>query len=167
MTFRTRVLITLAILATPFILGLLITYEVIQLNWISLMEIQPSFRPMEDPLPLPERSVPVQGAVSIQGLGSPDNPVPADDVSLQRGEILYQLHCALCHGESGEGDGPIAGFLDWQPADLSTPGLVMSNDGAIFLTITNGIPDRMPALRENLLVRERWDVVNFVRNLQQ
>ncbi len=34
------------------------------------------------------------------------------------------------------------------------------------MTITNGIPGYMPSLNENLTVRERWDVVNFVRTLK-
>jgi mono/diheme cytochrome c family protein len=41
------------------------------------------------------------------------------------------------------------------------------SDGAIFMTITNGKEGRMPALNENLTVRERWDVVNFVRTLNK
>jgi len=28
------------------------------------------------------------------------------------------------------------------------------------------VPDRMPALNENLTVRERWDVVNYIRTLK-
>jgi hypothetical protein len=36
----------------------------------------------------------------------------------------------------------------------------------MFLTITNGITGKMPALNENLLVSERWDVVNFLRTLK-
>ena len=42
------------------------------------------------------------------------------------------------------------------------------SDGAIFLVITNGVPERMPALIDNLPTAEmRWDVVNYVRYLQQ
>jgi hypothetical protein len=45
-------------------------------------------------------------------------------------------------------------------------------DGDIFLTLSNGIPDkppawRMPPLNENLTVRDRWDVVNFIRAVLQ
>jgi hypothetical protein len=36
----------------------------------------------------------------------------------------------------------------------------------MFLTISNGVDGRMPALNENLTVSERWDVVNFLRTLQ-
>ena len=36
------------------------------------------------------------------------------------------------------------------------------------MTITDGVPGRMPHLRENLPTAEmRWDVVNYVRLLQQ
>ena len=35
------------------------------------------------------------------------------------------------------------------------------------MTITNGVPDRMPPLNENLTVSERWDVVNYVRTLSK
>jgi hypothetical protein len=44
----------------------------------------------------------------------------------------------------------------------------MISDGAIFMTITDGIEGRMPALKDNLPTAEmRWDVVNYVRYLQQ
>jgi hypothetical protein len=36
----------------------------------------------------------------------------------------------------------------------------------MFLTITNGIEGKMPPLNENLLVSERWDIVNFLRTLE-
>ena len=60
----------------------------------------------------------------------------------------------------------VASFLHNKPADLTNPAVQFLSDGAIFLTITNGIPGFMPALNENLTVRERWDVVNFVRTLK-
>jgi mono/diheme cytochrome c family protein len=35
------------------------------------------------------------------------------------------------------------------------------------MVISGGVADKMPALNENLTVRERWDVVNYVRTLQK
>lgn len=162
-----RIAITLFILAIPPIVGLLLTYQVISFEWISLMEIQPSYRSMEDPLPLPKDSVPVQGAAYIPGNGAPENPVPADALSLERGAALYSVHCALCHGEAGLGDGSVAAKLTRKPANLTAPNVMQLDDGAIYLIITDGIKNLMPPLRENLTVRERWDVVNYVRTLQQ
>lgn len=163
----TRKIILLAVVLAALVGGGLVAYDRIKIEWISFMEIQPSFRPMEDPLPVPKDSVPVQGPASIPGV-IPENPVPADEVSLQRGKMLYDIHCALCHGEQGQGDGPVAAYLTKiPPADLTAEEVVGQSDGALFLIITNGVPGAMPALRENLTVRERWDVVNYLRQLQQ
>ena len=167
-----RITITLLILATPFILGLLITYQVIPIEWVSFMEIQPSFRPMEAPLDLPSKSVPIEGAAYIPGAGSPTNPVMVDSSSLERGAVLYDLNCKLCHGDQGKGDGPIAKQLIRKPVDLTGADTSYLSDGEVFMLITNGVlppvgvNGGMPALKENLSIRERWDVVNFVRSLQ-
>lgn len=154
--------------AGSLLLGTLVlfTFDVIKIDWIGFMEIQDSYRPMENPLPLPERSVPIEGAAYIPGLGAPENPVEADADSLARGELLYGVNCAQCHGVSGEGNGVIANFLEnKKPADLTSDLIQEKSDGAIFLTISNGVPGSMPALNENLTVRERWDVVNYIRTL--
>lgn len=163
-----RLILVLGLLAAPLILGLLFTFDVIKLDWVSFMEIQPSYRTQEDPLPLPARSVPVQGAASVEGLGAPVNPTLADQDSLTRGQKLYEINCALCHGPEGKGNGQFAAFLQNKPANLLQGNAVNNPDGALFLTITNGVAGRMPALKENLPeARMRWDVVNYLRKLQQ
>jgi mono/diheme cytochrome c family protein len=145
---------------------LLFTYDIIKIEWISFMEIQPSYRPMEDPLPVPARSIPIEGPVTIAGI-IPENPMPGDEASITRGANLFEIHCQMCHGQTGEGTGPIAAFLiKFKPANLTSPVVQSKSDGSIFLTITNGLEGRMPPLNENLTVSERWDVVNFVRTLQ-
>src|SRR5215210_5623437 len=153
-------------LAVLFGVILLFTFDVIKIEWISFMEIQPSYRPMENPLPPPERSIPVEGPIAIPGMGAPENPVEADDASLTRGKELFVLNCRMCHGQTGEGTGPIAPFLANKPANLTSDVVQSKSDGSMFLTITNGITGKMPPLNENLLVSERWDVVNFLRTLK-
>lgn len=161
-----RVVITLMLLTIPFALGLLVTYEKIPYDWISMMEIQPSYRAMEDPLPLPENSVPVQGAVSVPGVGSPQNPLETTEESLAAGKDLYAVHCAICHGEDGKGQGSVSVFFNQvEPSDLTTNQKVIENDGAVFLTISQGVDDTMPALKENLTIEERWQIVDYVQSL--
>lgn len=146
---------------------LIFTYDIIKIEWISFMEIQPSYEAMEDPQPVPARSIPIEGPVSIPGMGAPENPMPADEASIARGAELYAINCKMCHGETGEGTGPVAAFLvNFKPANLTSPVVQSKSDGSIFLTITNGLEGRMPPLNENLTVSDRWDVVNFVRTLQ-
>jgi mono/diheme cytochrome c family protein len=90
--------------------------------------------------------------------------VPADEVSIQRGQILYSIHCQLCHGPQGHGDGQLANYFDRTPQNLAGPQTTAEFDGSVYLTIVQGF-GQMPSLTENLTPRERWDVINFVRTL--
>lgn len=155
--------------AVGLLLGvvLLFTYDVIKIEWPSFMEIQPSYRQMEDPLPVPQSSVPIEGAITIPGMGVPENPMPGDEASIVRGKELFAINCQMCHGQTGEGTGPVAAFLiKFKPANLTSDVVQSKSDGSIFMTITNGLEGRMPPLNENLTVSERWDVVNYVRTLK-
>lgn len=146
---------------------MLFTFDVIKVEWVSFMEIQPSYKNMEEPLPPPGRSIPVEGAVSIPGMGAPENPTAADESSITRGAELFSIHCAVCHGPTGVGNGPVAPFLvNYKPADLTSDIVQSKSDGSFFLTISDGLDGRMPALNENLTVSERWDVINFLRTLK-
>ena len=153
------------VLGVGFAVILLFTYDIIKIEWISFMEIQPAHRQMEDPLPVPARSIPIEGPVAIPGMLPPENPIAADEASITRGAQLYAIHCQMCHGQTAEGNGPIGPFLANRPANLTSPVVQAKSDGSIFLTITNGVEGKMPPLNENLLVPERWDLVNFIRTL--
>ena len=162
-----RMVMIFAVVLVAFAVVLLFTYDVIKIDWPSFMEIQPSYKQMENPLPVPERSIPVEGAISIPGMGAPENPTLADEASIARGKELFAIHCQMCHGPAGEGNGTIAPFLlKYKPANLTKDVVQSKSDGSIFLTISDGLEGRMPALNENLTVPERWDVVNCVRTLK-
>ena len=166
MSLFSRLMTIFLVVGMLFGVVLLFTYDIIKIEWISFMEIQPSFRPMEDPLPVAARSVPVEGAAYIPGQGSPLNPIPADDVSVARGGQLFAINCVMCHGVAGDGNGLIGAALVNPPANLISDVTQSKVDGALFLTISTGVPGRMPALNENLTVRDRWDVVNYIRWLK-
>ncbi|HEY3311461.1 MAG TPA: c-type cytochrome [Anaerolineales bacterium] len=171
MSFFQRLLVVVAVAALLLSVLLVFSYDIIKIDWISFMEIQPSFRPMEDPLPVAARSIPVEGAAYIPGQGAPENPVKADAASVERGRILYSVTCIQCHGPNADGNGVIGGALVFPPANLTADVVQNKPDGALFLTISNGIQGtagqiHMPALNENLTVRDRWDVVNYIRTIK-
>jgi mono/diheme cytochrome c family protein len=163
MSERTRRgIIILLLIFAPFIFALLLTYQVILIPLPGDLIDSPAVGYQEGPrLIVPQGSVPLQGLDIIPG-EFPVNPVPIDDVSLQRGEILYSIHCALCHGDSGRGDGPLAVYFSRAPEILSGPRASAEFDGTVYLMILQGVGE-MPALAENLTVRERWDVINYIR----
>lgn len=159
-----RGLLIIGLVLSPFVAGLLFTYEIIKIPFPTDMDRQPSIDYQESPRRLPpDGSVPIQG-LSVIPEEFPANPVPADEVSLQRGEILYAIHCQVCHGAEGHGDGPLAGYFDRTPQNLTGPQITAEFDGSVYLAIVQGF-GQMPALAENLATRERWDIVNYVRIL--
>jgi mono/diheme cytochrome c family protein len=156
----------------------LMAYDVIKIEWISFMEIQDSYKPMENPLPVAARSIPVEGvAAYVSGIDPSitKNPVPADKVSVERGRLLYSVTCIQCHGADYNGNGIVGLALMNHPADLTSAVIKSKQDVDLFNTISNGIivKDKsgkdqihMPALNENLTFRDRWDLVNFIRSLK-
>jgi mono/diheme cytochrome c family protein len=131
---------------------------------------QPSFRPQEAPrLSPPKAAVPVTGVErSYDGVDGKtlSNPIPRDQVSIGQGQILFTTNCAMCHGQQGQGNGPVASAYTPQPANLTGAGIQALSDGEIFLVITNGF-STMPSFRKVLVPDERWQVVNYVRGFGQ
>jgi mono/diheme cytochrome c family protein len=160
-----RLILVLIFAASIIGLVMIFTYDVIKIDWISMVEIQRSYKPMENPLPVPANSVPIEGAAYVPSVGVPVNPVMADDVSVSRGTELYTINCVPCHGKDAKGTGVIGTFFKFKPADLTSTTVQQNSDGALFLVISNGVEGRMPALNENFNVRERWDLVNYIRTL--
>jgi len=159
-----RGLLIIAIILTPFIIGLFFTFEILKIPYNTDMQNQISINYQESP-----RILPPDGAVPVQGLAVipdefPVNPISMDEVSLQRGKVLFDLHCLVCHGENGHGDGPLAHHFTRTPENLTSSQITAEFDGAVYLTIRNGF-GQMPALYENLTPHETWDVVNYLHTL--
>ncbi|MDX1613871.1 MAG: cytochrome c [Candidatus Promineifilaceae bacterium] len=162
-----RGLIFIGLVLLPFIVGPLFTYEIIKIDIPTDMADQPSFTYQEGPRLLPpEKSVPTSGkSIVLDTL--PINPIAADETSIQRGEILYSIYCTLCHGDTGQGNGPLAEHYEERPLrSLSSGSVTAQFDGQLFQTISEGF-SRMPAQAEALSPRERWDVINYVRTLAE
>jgi mono/diheme cytochrome c family protein len=165
-----RVILTFVLVSLPLALGMLLTYDVLKVNWTSTMEDQPAVEYQAGPRKsAPSESVRFDGPSLAKDGQLPVNVVPADAVSLQRGQLLFERNCALCHGPAGQGDGPISQYFKAdarKPANLTDPRIAQQADGTLYITIAQGF-GQMPPLGENLDVRERWDVVNYVRSLSK
>lgn len=93
------------------------------------------------------------------------DPQPAAEVRVASGRALYREYCLTCHGERGRGDGPSAAGLDPPPADLGLH-VPQHTEGELFYMIGRGVPNSaMPAWRSVLTDRQRWDVVQYLREL--
>ena len=143
--------------------------------WSQDMMNQPSIKPQEGQMqPFPKRSVPVDGIPTMytdreqtKGLA---NPIKVSQASLKKGETLFKIYCAACHGLTGKADSPVSNKIgaidltdDYVQKDLT--------EGWVFGTITFGSAI-MPAYGKpgegggsnDLSVEERWHVVNYVKH---
>jgi len=83
--------------------------------------------------------------------------------SIARGAPLYAENCAMCHGATGRGDGPLAGKLPIRPADLTEPHLFAHKVGEIFWWVSYGRDNGvMPSFADKLNPDQRWDLINFL-----
>lgn len=96
------------------------------------------------------------------------NPYAMDDsVALARGEVLYNRHCAVCHGERGVG--AESRIVDKHPTvavyNLNGPAVAAYSDAYIYGMIRVG-RGLMPAYGYRIPHFDRWTIVNYVRKLQ-
>ena len=96
--------------------------------------------------------------------GAKKNPIAPTPDSIAAGQKIYSKTCAMCHGKSGDADGPAVIELNIHPAKLSDPQLQTESDGALFWKMTTG-KKPMPAYGKRLSETDRWNLVNYVRTL--
>ncbi len=91
------------------------------------------------------------------------NPNPVTEASLANGHKYYQINCAVCHGDKGDGMGPAMKY-GIPPINLLMDMTKNRTDGYIYGMMRNG-RGLMPAYNR-IEESDRWDVVNYVRALQ-
>jgi mono/diheme cytochrome c family protein len=153
-----------------------------------------SFDPYENTIAPPENSVPFASGNNTPGpgrlnTGQPEpglmpapfaqadlfspvvqnlpNPVPPDPTSLERGEVLFNRFCAVCHGAAGVG--AQANIIEKFPLligyNLSGPVVAGFTDGYIYgiMRVGRGL---MPPYGHQISHFDRWNIVNYIRVLQ-
>jgi mono/diheme cytochrome c family protein len=92
------------------------------------------------------------------------NPIAPTQDSIAAGQKIYSKTCFLCHGKSGDADGPAVIELNIHPARLSNPQLDTESDGSLFWKITTG-KKPMPAYGKRLSETDRWNLINYIRTI--
>jgi mono/diheme cytochrome c family protein len=114
---------------------------------------------------------------SFWGDGFPKE-ITVDEKLIRRGEQVYTIHCAVCHGISGNGKGALALRQDTSKASYGIANIANFTDvaftdpanagykpaGMIFDTITNG-KGLMGRYGNNITVKDRWATIAYLRTL--
>lgn len=106
-------------------------------------------------------------------LRSTPNPLPASEEQIGAGEDLYQRgvqpSCRICHGEDGDGRGPLSAQFDPRPRNFACEATVEGiPDGQLFWIIKNGSPGTaMPDFGDKLTDEQIWQIVHYLRALAE
>jgi mono/diheme cytochrome c family protein len=84
---------------------------------------------------------------------------------LDRGEERFNIYCAMCHGQTGYGDGMIVRRGFRRPPSFHDDRLRGETLGHFFDVITNGW-GAMPDYSEQIPPRDRWAIIAYIRALQ-
>lgn len=137
--------------------------------WSTDMSRQPSIKPQRAPRVPPANSIPIQGKEipmdRVEAGKKLHNPAKPTLASVQNGKLLFQIYCVPCHGSEAKGDGPVSKkFVT--PSNLTSEESRNRPDGYIFATIRAG-GSSMPSQADGLSPQETWDIVNYLRSLQE
>jgi mono/diheme cytochrome c family protein len=89
--------------------------------------------------------------------------LPADKLDEEKGKELFNIYCAICHGEKGDGQGNLVkrekflGVPSYKERAVSP--------GSVFHVITYGL-NSMGSHANQLSQEERWQVVDYVLKLK-
>ncbi len=93
-------------------------------------------------------------------------PVEATGELLERGHERFNIFCAPCHSETGDGNGIVKQYGLATVANLQDPRIRTMPDGQIFNTITLG-KTTMGSYGGVVAVEDRWAIVAYLRALHR
>jgi mono/diheme cytochrome c family protein len=129
-------------------------------------EVQPYAKA---PRVTPADTIPVHGGEPPMSLEQATikmhNPLESTPENLAKGKEQFTTYCAPCHGDSGQGNGPVAHILAKPPKNLISGTSKDLPDGYIYGAIRDGVLS-MPSYAEEMPADQRWQVVMYLRSMQ-
>ena len=118
--------------------------------------------------PTPEGAVPVKDPIAampttreaealVKGLA-------ATRENVDRGRVYYGYYCVACHGDAGDGRGPVGGSYIPTPADLRSAKVQAKSDGELYRAMLTG-EGHAPVLERVVPPEHRPYLVLYVRSL--
>ncbi len=93
------------------------------------------------------------------------NPLTANQETIDKGAKIYQSLCASCHGKTGKGDVVAMQSLNPKPTNFHTEAFQQQTDGTIYWKLSEG-RGMMASYKNMLSEEERWAVVHYLRTFK-
>ncbi|OGL15109.1 MAG: hypothetical protein A3F92_16760 [Candidatus Rokubacteria bacterium RIFCSPLOWO2_12_FULL_71_22] len=103
--------------------------------------------------------------------GAAQAPPSEAPEAVERGKRIYVKRCLACHGEKGDGLGPVAPYLNPRPRDFTLGAFKFRTTGSgepptdedLFRVVTRGIPGTAMSGWTTLASDERWQVIAYLK----
>ncbi|MBT0667611.1 cytochrome c [Novosphingobium profundi] len=112
--------------------------------------------------PPPEGTVAQDDVARMQALA---HPPPLTRALVDRGQERYEIYCLPCHGERGEGDGPVVQHGFPAPPSYWTTRLEQAPPGYVVDVISHGY-GVMYSYADRVEPKDRWAIAAYVKALQ-
>ena len=103
----------------------------------------------------------------LKELGIEISKLPTRAINIENGKTVFKANCTICHGLTGDGDGPLSSKIDPAPAVLSDPKVTGNEHSTAydnFQVISVGVANTlMMAWSEILPEDDLWDVTYYIR----
>ncbi len=117
----------------------------------------------------PARQAPPAGTIA-QGADARaaalEMPPPLTAVLIDRGQQRYDIYCVVCHGRTGDADGPVVKHGFPAPPSFHISRLVGAPPAYIVDVITNG-HGIMYSYADRVAPADRWAIAAYVKTLQR
>ena len=120
------------------------------------------------PAPGPVAQEPAPAAAPAQAAPGAKNPVKPTAESQAKAKKLYEVDCAMCHGDNGNGQTDLASGMQLKLTDWTNPNtLEGKQDQELFTVIRNG-KDKMPPEAEGRAKNDEvWNLVIYIRSMSK
>ena len=96
----------------------------------------------------------------------PQLSLPTSLLPVEQTKALFATNCSMCHGQSGQGDGPLAKNLSPEPTNFSDEERATNRSlMGLFDAVSNGIDDTPMVAFTQFNEQQRWSLAFYVGSL--
>jgi mono/diheme cytochrome c family protein len=104
----------------------------------------------------------------LQDAPASTNPVKPTAASLERAKKLYQVDCAMCHGDNGNGKTDLGKDMQLSLPDWTNPATLANKlDQSLFNAIRNGKGSMPSEVEGRANDTDVWNLIHYIRGMSK
>ena len=134
----------------PIVLAVAGVYSYLLFTGPRMKDTQPNIRAYRAAMPLPPKGAlpttdPTAPIPTEEQAATMTIDLPATEQNIAAGHACYEYYCLACHGQTGDGRGPVGESFVPSPGDLRSDSVRKMTDGQLIRAMLTG-PGHRPVL---------------------